>query len=58
VAPENKADFEKIMDSVSFGNIGKVTDGEALEIYGLKGDKVADESLCELKEAWQKPLRW
>ena len=46
------------MAGVGFSNIGKVTDGEALEIYGLKGDEIVNKSLGELKEAWQKPLRW
>jgi len=58
VAPESQAEFEKIMAGVSFSNIGKVTDDDALEIYGLKGGKIVDKSLAELKEAWQKPLRW
>jgi len=58
VAPESQADFEKIMDGVSLSNIGQVTDGEVLEIYGLKGDRMVSKSLGELKEAWQKPLRW
>jgi len=58
VALESQADFEKIMDGVSLSNIGQVTDGEALEIYGLKGGRIVSKSLGELKEAWQKPLRW
>ena len=58
VAPENQADFEKIMDGVRLSNIGQVTGDEALEIYGLKGGRVVSKSLGELKEAWQKPLRW
>ena len=58
VAPENQADFEKLMDDVSLAYIGQVTDGEVLEIYGVTGNKVVTASLDELKEAWQKPLRW
>jgi phosphoribosylformylglycinamidine synthase len=58
VAPESQADFEKIMGGVSLSNIGQVTDGEVLEIYGVAGKKVVAASLGELKEAWQKPLRW
>jgi phosphoribosylformylglycinamidine synthase len=58
VSPENQTDFEKIMDGVSLSNIGQVTDGEILEIYGLKGDRIVNKSISELKEAWQKPIRW
>ena len=58
VAPENKDEFEKIMDGVSLSNIGQVTAAEVVEIYGLKGNRVASKPLGELKEAWQKPLRW
>jgi len=58
VAPENQADFEKIMDGISLANIGQVTDGEVLEIYGVESRKILAASLGELKEAWQKPIRW
>ena len=58
VSLENQTDFEKIMDGVSLSNIGQVTDGEILEIYGLKGDRIVNKSISELKEAWQKPIRW
>jgi hypothetical protein len=46
------------MDGVSLSNIGRVTDSEILEISGLKGDKIVTKSISELKEAWQKPIRW
>ncbi|MBI4304017.1 MAG: phosphoribosylformylglycinamidine synthase subunit PurL [Chloroflexi bacterium] len=58
VAPENKEEFEKLLKSITYAAIGKVTDDERLEIRGLKGGKVVDAPLGDLKEAWQKPLRW
>ncbi len=58
VAPENKDDFEQIMGSASLAAIGQVTDSELLEVYGVGGRKVVSASLAELKEAWQRPLRW
>jgi len=58
VSPENKAEFEKIMRGASFAAIGRVTDSAVLEIYGVKGAKIIDVSIDELKEAWQRPLRW
>jgi phosphoribosylformylglycinamidine synthase II len=58
VTPENKAEFEQVMSGTSFAAIGQVTDSEVLEIYGVKGGKVVAVSIDELKEAWQRPLRW
>jgi phosphoribosylformylglycinamidine synthase len=58
VAPENKDEFEAIMSGTSYAAIGRVTDTETLEIYGLAGKKVVDTAIADLKEAWQKPLKW
>jgi len=58
VASQNKAEFERIMKGMTESVIGQVTDGEMLEIYGLDGRKVVDTSIHELKDAWQRPLRW
>jgi len=57
VMPENKNEFEKIMKDTSFAEIGRVNDSQVLEIYGLK-DRKNSISIAELKEAWQKPIRW
>ncbi|MBN1644318.1 MAG: phosphoribosylformylglycinamidine synthase, partial [Dehalococcoidales bacterium] len=58
VAPENKAEFEKILKGVSIGEIGKVKAADKFVVYGLDGRKIVNESIADLKEAWQKPLRW
>jgi len=58
VAPENQAEFEKVMFGISLANIGRVNDSEDLVIYGVEGTKILKASLAELKEAWQKPIRW
>ncbi len=58
VTPENKEEFEEIMRDTNFAPIGQVTDSELLEVYGVDGGKVISASIGELKEAWQKPLRW
>ena len=58
VSPGNKDEFEKVMKGTSFAAIGGVTGIEVVEVYGVKGSKIVDASLAELKEAWQKPLRW
>jgi phosphoribosylformylglycinamidine synthase len=58
VAPENKDEFERTMQGTSFALIGEVTDSGILEIYGIKGRKIVALPINELKEAWQRPLRW
>ncbi len=58
VAPGSQDEFEKVMQGTSLAAIGRVTDAEALEIYGWNGSKVVAASLDELKEAWQRPIRW
>ena len=46
------------MKGITMANIGRVTDSGRVEIYGLNETRVIDESISELKEAWQQPLRW
>jgi phosphoribosylformylglycinamidine synthase len=57
VAPESKENFEKIMGDGSAA-IGEVISSPMLEVYGVGGKRVIKASLSELKEAWQRPLRW
>lgn len=58
VAPEHKLRFEKMMEGVDFADIGLVTNENELVVYGISGKGVLSVSVSELKEAWQKPLRW
>jgi phosphoribosylformylglycinamidine synthase len=58
VTPENKAKFEKIMQGTVFAAIGTVNGTDKLNVSGLNGKKILSESISDLKEAWQKPLRW
>ncbi len=58
VAPEKKKDFEKAMSGVDFAEIGQVTGNKKFEVYGRNGKQVLTAPIAELKEAWQKPLRW
>jgi phosphoribosylformylglycinamidine synthase II len=59
VSPTNAGAFEAIFAAakVPCGQIGEVTNGERLQIAGGAGTAI-DLPLAELKEAWQKPLRW
>lgn len=58
VAPEDSQRFEQAMKGVTFAAIGQVTQGNRFEVYGINGENVVSVALSELKEAWQKPLRW
>lgn len=58
VAPEQKDEFERVMSGTCFAAIGHVTGKKSLEVRGITGNKVVTASLVELKEAWQRPLRW
>ena len=58
VAPERKGEFEEVMRGISLAVIGLVTDSEILEVYGVDNRRVLAVSLSDLKEAWQRPLRW
>jgi phosphoribosylformylglycinamidine synthase len=58
VAPEDKQRFEDMMTGTEFAAIGEVTDKGQLEVYGLNGQLLLSALVGELKEAWQRPLRW
>ena len=58
IAPEDRQKFENMMAGVDFAAIGKVTDKGRLDVYGINGETVLSATVAELKEAWQRPLRW
>jgi len=61
IAEVRKADkkaFEDLMKGVKFGLIGEVSGEKYLRVCGVGGKKIIDAGIDELKEAWQKPLRW
>ena len=58
VAAEDRQQFEGMMAGVDFAVIGQVTSKERLEVYGLNKEIVLSALVAELKEAWQRPLRW
>jgi phosphoribosylformylglycinamidine (FGAM) synthase-like enzyme len=58
VAPENTAEFENLMAGVIMAKIGQTTDSGILMVYGVNGQPVVNRAISELKEAWQRPLRW
>jgi phosphoribosylformylglycinamidine synthase len=57
VKPQNVKRFEEIMKGNIFANIGKVIKNEFIA-YGLDGKVCIKSDINELKNAWQKTLRW
>jgi phosphoribosylformylglycinamidine synthase len=59
VPPNAQGAFEAMFRAaaVPFGRIGQVTGTTRVQVEGARGT-VIDLPLADLKEAWQKPLRW
>src|SRR3989338_6119961 len=55
---EHQKQFENIVKDIPHGLLGKVSSAPFLKIYGLNNKLVINESILDLKEAWQSPLRW
>ena len=58
VHPDDIGKLAKILGNVRFAEIGKVTDGTRLVIRNRGNQAVIDAEIADLKETWQKPLRW
>ncbi|MBI2471366.1 MAG: phosphoribosylformylglycinamidine synthase subunit PurL [Planctomycetes bacterium] len=58
VRPEHQKQFETLVKDIPWGMLGKVTSEPQLKIYGLNNKLIIHENICDLKEAWQAPLRW
>ncbi len=55
--PHQKA-FEDTLKGVDWGLIGSVSEGNEFKVYGLDGKICVKDSIYNLKESWQKTLRW
>jgi phosphoribosylformylglycinamidine synthase subunit PurSL len=58
VRPDDRDAFEAELWGNTFAHIGEVTSEPRIIIKGLNDTEVVNLSTAELKEAWQKPLRW
>ncbi|MEE8194395.1 MAG: phosphoribosylformylglycinamidine synthase subunit PurL [Dehalococcoidales bacterium] len=58
VAPEDRDEFEKIMEGINFTSIGEVTPSDTLTIYGLAGGRILAIAIAQLKDAFKRPLGW
>jgi phosphoribosylformylglycinamidine synthase len=60
VPPAARERFEQSLDGVPHAIVGRTESGSRLQIAGTDaaGRLVIDAELADLKETWQKPLRW
>jgi phosphoribosylformylglycinamidine synthase II len=58
VAPHQAVAFEESFKGLALGCIGRVERTAQLAIYGFKNEACVNTNIHDLKEAWQKPLRW
>jgi phosphoribosylformylglycinamidine synthase len=58
VEPGSAADFEACLKDVPLYRIGQTVKEPRLRIAGRSGEWVVWADLSDLKEAWQRPLRW
>jgi phosphoribosylformylglycinamidine synthase len=58
IDPKKKKTFEKLLGGVVYREIGVVTEGEIFRIHGLQNKTMIEANIFDLKEAWQKPLRF
>jgi phosphoribosylformylglycinamidine synthase len=54
--PAKQKAFLAIMKGISVGEIGRVIEGKAFIVTGLKGKKIIQGDIYKLKAAWQRPL--
>lgn len=50
--------FEKLLKGLAFGLAGRISKEKKFTVYGLDAKVCLKLDIKDLKEAWQKPLRW
>lgn len=58
VAPEDRSAFEEVMGMTSISLIGVVAQDDRVVVKGLNGNVVIDQRIADLKNAWQRRLKW
>jgi phosphoribosylformylglycinamidine synthase len=58
VAPAQREQFEQMMTGCSAAQVGAVLPEGRFMINGLKGQRIIEEDVSELKAAWQRPLNF
>ena len=56
--PSKKKAFEALLGNAIHGEIGVVLGNEIFRMIGLHGKTVIEANIYDLKEAWQRPLKF
>ena len=58
IDPKNQIKFEKFLKNIPFSLIWKVKSDAKFCVQGFHGQECININMDDLKEAWQRPLRW
>jgi phosphoribosylformylglycinamidine synthase len=58
VAKKDQSVFERILKGLPFGLVGCISKNKTFKVFGLDGKVCINAGIGDLKESWQKPLRW
>lgn len=58
VQPQHQKKFESLMEQTKMACIGTVQSSPEFNIHGINHDVCVNANIADLKESWQKPLRW
>jgi phosphoribosylformylglycinamidine synthase len=58
VPPSHRAAFLELLGTCAVDEIGRVLDTPDFVVVGLSGNTIIRSDIAQLKEAWQRPLRW
>ena len=58
VPPPHRTAFLELLGACAVGEIGRVLDTPDFVVVGLAGNTIIRSNIAQLKEAWQRPLRW
>jgi len=58
IEKRNQKKFEQALKGIPFGLIGCISSKKEFKVHGLDGKVCIKADIGQLKEAWQKPLRW
>jgi phosphoribosylformylglycinamidine synthase len=58
VAKKDQQAFEQSLAGTAFGLVGCISGTTDFRVWGLDGKPCINASIADLKESWQKPLRW
>ncbi|MCX5906767.1 MAG: AIR synthase-related protein [Deltaproteobacteria bacterium] len=58
IHPENQKFFENCLRGNAISRMGQIIDSRIFRVTGLNGKMIVQAPIQDLKEAWQRPLRW